>query len=42
MLLDSVILIEIILGLILVQAGQRASLDLHPQRGLSFLLLGLR
>lgn len=42
MLLDSAILIAMILSLILVQAGQRASLDWHPQRGLSFLQLGLR
>ena len=42
MLLDCAVLIAIILGLLLVQAGKRARLDWHGERGLSFLQLGLR
>ena len=42
MLLDCATLIAIILGMILVQAGQRTRLDWHGERGLSFLQLGLR
>jgi len=42
MLLDCAILIALILGLMVVQAGRRAQLDWHGERGLSFLQLGLR
>jgi hypothetical protein len=42
MLLDCAILIALILGLMVVQAGRRALLDWHGERGLSFLQLGLR
>jgi Transposase DDE domain len=41
-LLDIAILIALILGMMLVQAGHRYRLDAHPERGLSFLQLGLR
>lgn len=42
MLLDLAHLIAVVLGVLLVQAGQRLQLDWHGQRGLSFLQLGLR
>ncbi|WP_448572866.1 hypothetical protein [Trichothermofontia sp.] len=42
MLLDCAILVALIVGLILVWAGQRTQLDWHGERGLSFLQLGLR
>lgn len=42
MLLDSAYLIALIIGMMLVQSGQRTRLDWHGQRGLSFLQLGLR
>ncbi len=42
MLLDSAYLIAVILGVMLVQLGQRSCIDWHAQRGLSFLQLGLR
>lgn len=42
MLLDCATLIALMLGIMLVQAGQRASIDWHGERGLSFLQLGLR
>ena len=42
MLLDIASLIALIVGLMLVQAGQRSQLDWHSQRGMSFLQLGLR
>jgi hypothetical protein len=42
MLLDSASLIALVLGMMLVQLGQREWLDWHAQRGLSFLQLGLR
>jgi len=42
MLLDCASLIAIILGMLLVQAGERSRLDWHGERGLSFLQLGLR
>jgi Transposase DDE domain len=42
MLLDCATLIALMLGMMLVQAGQRASIDWHGERGLSFLQLGLR
>lgn len=42
MLLDMAHLIAVVLGVLLVQAGQRLQLDWHGQRGLSFLQLGLR
>jgi hypothetical protein len=42
MLLDCASLLALILGMMLVQAGHRARLDWHGQRGLSFLQLGLR
>ncbi len=42
MLLATASLIAIILGLMLVRLGQRASIDWHDHRGLSFLQLGLR
>lgn len=42
MLLDSAMLIALIVGWMLLQAGQRSRLDWHAQRGLSFLQLGLR
>ena len=42
MLLDCALLIALLLGMMLVQAGHLARLDWHPQRGLSFLQLGLR
>lgn len=42
MLLDIASLIALMVGSMLVQAGQRSRLDWHSQRGLSFLQLGLR
>ncbi len=42
MLLDTAYLIALIVGMILVQSGQRSKLDWHGDRGLSFLQLGLR
>jgi hypothetical protein len=42
MLLDCAMLLALVFGLILVQWGQRNLIDWHPQRGLSFLQLGLR
>ncbi|XHX79272.1 MAG: transposase [Stenomitos frigidus ULC029] len=42
MLLDCAALIALVLGMLLVQGGQRDWLDWHTQRGLSFLQLGLR
>jgi hypothetical protein len=42
MLLDCAYLIALIVGIMLVKAGQRTRLDWHGDRGLSFLQLGLR
>ncbi|WNZ44100.1 transposase [Leptolyngbya boryana CZ1] len=42
MLLDIATLIALILGNLLVRCGLRRTLDTHPERGLSFLQLGLR
>lgn len=42
MLLDCATLIALMLGMLLVKAGERSQLDWHAQRGLSFLQLGLR
>ncbi len=42
MLLDCAILIALLLGMMLVQSGERSRLDWHGERGLSFLQLGLR
>lgn len=42
MLLDIAHLIAVIVGILVVQAGHRARLDWHGERGLSFLQLGLR
>jgi len=42
MLLATASLIAMILGLMLVRLGQRAAIDWHSHRGLSFLQLGLR
>jgi hypothetical protein len=42
MLLDMAHLVAVVLGVLLVQAGQRLQLDWHGARGLSFLQLGLR
>lgn len=42
MLLDCASLIALMLGMLLVRAGQRSRLDWHGERGLSFLQLGLR
>lgn len=42
MLLDCATLLALMLGMILVQAGQRSRIDWHGDRGLSFLQLGLR
>lgn len=42
MLLDCAMLIALLLGMMLAQAGHLARLDWHPHRGLSFLQLGLR
>ncbi len=42
MLLDCAYLIALMLGMMLVKAGQRTRLDWHGDRGLSFLQLGLR
>lgn len=42
MLLDCASLLALILGMMLVQAGERSRLDWHGERGLSFLQLGLR
>ncbi|MBE9009125.1 transposase [Pseudanabaenaceae cyanobacterium LEGE 13415] len=42
MLLDIATLIALILGSLLVRCGLRRTLDTHPERGLSFLQLGLR
>jgi hypothetical protein len=42
MLLDSASLLALILGMMLVQAGEQTRLDWHGQRGFSFLQLGLR
>jgi hypothetical protein len=41
-LMDCATLLAIVLGTMVVHMGQRARLDWHPQRGLSFLQLGLR
>ena len=40
--LDMAHLVAVVLGVLLVQAGQRLQLDWHGERGLSFLQLGLR
>lgn len=42
MLLDCAYLIALVVGMMLVKAGQRTRLDWHGDRGLSFLQLGLR
>ena len=42
MLLDIATLIALVLGFLLVRCGLRRTLDTHPERGLSFLQLGLR
>lgn len=42
MLLDCAILIALLLGMMLVQSGERSRLDWHGERGLSLLQLGLR
>jgi hypothetical protein len=42
MLLDCAYLIALVVGMMLVKAGQRTRLDWHGKRGLSFLQLGLR
>jgi hypothetical protein len=42
MLLDMSHLIAVVLGMVLVQDGNRSQLDWHSERGLSFLQLGLR
>lgn len=42
MLIDCATLLAVILGTIAVQMGLRVLIDAHPQRGLSFLQLGLR
>ena len=42
MLLATANLIAVILGIMLVHLGQRAAIDWHDHRGLSFLQLGLR
>jgi hypothetical protein len=42
MLLDTAALIALILGIMLVRLGQRAWIDWHDHRGLSFLQIGLR
>jgi len=42
LLLDIATFIALILGILLVQSGQRHTLDAHLERGLSFLQLGLR
>jgi hypothetical protein len=42
MLLDIATLVALVLGFLLVRWGQRQTLDAHPERGLSFLQLGLR
>ena len=42
MLLDCATLIALMLGMMLVLAGERSRLDWHGERGLSFLQLGLR
>lgn len=42
MLLNAASLLALILGMMLVQAGEQTRLDWHGQRGLSFLQLGLR
>jgi succinate dehydrogenase flavin-adding protein (antitoxin of CptAB toxin-antitoxin module) len=42
MLMDCATILAIVLGTMVVHMGQRARLDWHPQRGLSFLQLGLR
>lgn len=42
MLLDIATLVALVLGFLLVRCGQRQTLDAHPERGLSFLQLGLR
>ncbi len=42
MLLDSASLLALILGMMLVPAGEQTRLDWHGQRGFSFLQLGLR
>ena len=42
LLLDAATLIALVLGMMLVHCDQRSTLDGHPQRGLSFLQLGLR
>jgi Transposase DDE domain len=42
MVLDCAVLIALLLGMLLVQRGERSRLDWHGERGLSFLQLGLR
>ncbi len=42
MLLDCATLIALMVGMLLVQSGERSCLDWHGERGLSFLQLGLR
>jgi len=42
MLLDCASLIALMLGMMLVQTGERSRIDWHGERGLSFLQLGLR
>jgi hypothetical protein len=42
MVLDCATLIALILGMLLVQAGEHSKIDWHSLRGLSFLQLGLR
>ena len=42
MLLDTASLIALIIGMMLVRLGQRAWIDSHHHRGLSFLQLALR
>lgn len=42
MLLDMATLIALVLGSLLMRCGLRRTLDTHPERGLSFLQLGLR
>ena len=39
--MDCATLLAIVLGTMVVHMGQRVRLDWHPQRGLSFLQLGL-
>lgn len=42
MVLDCASVIALMLGMMLVQSGERSRLDWHAERGLSFLQLGLR